>query len=63
MNVIELLREKVSICQQRHHRAIDANTRMAGAVAADEADRLLLEVIEAKLELARELQKQSATAA
>ena len=55
-DVLSLLREKVALCEQRHRRAVNANSRMAGAVAADECDRLLLDVIEAKLELARELE-------
>jgi hypothetical protein len=54
-DIVDLLREKVAICEQRQRRAVDANSRRAGAIAADEADRLLLEVLNAKLELAREL--------
>jgi hypothetical protein len=52
---IDLLREKVAICEQRHRRALDANSRMAGAVAADEADRLYLDVLDARVALAWEL--------
>jgi hypothetical protein len=56
-DVIELLREKVAVCEQRHRRAISANTRIAGVIAADEADRLYLQVLDARLALARELQQ------
>jgi hypothetical protein len=58
-NPIELLREKVAVCLQRYHRAVDSNSRMAGAIAADQADQLLLAVLDAKLELVREIERQS----
>jgi hypothetical protein len=52
-DLLDLLREKVAICEQRHRRAVDKNAR--SVAAADHADRLLLEVLDAKLALAREL--------
>jgi hypothetical protein len=58
-STVDLLREKVAICEQRHRRAIDANSGMAGAVSADEADKLYLEVLDARLALARELESRA----